>query len=184
MHRLIAALVVACAIASSASAQIFYEPVRYQYGGQTPWYYGGSDPEMFRAAEIDHAQARDGYAMVTGNVLTHRAVTYSHPSVYVDALPRGNAAPYGYTPTDARNAAYANAARYFCKRDALRQAAVDADGALHVSPNISCERPSGTIEIKPYVQPASAPNRVFIFPKGLLDRKLTNDAKPSVASAQ
>src|SRR2546423_699292 len=54
MMRLAAAVVVLVVFVSSTSAQIIYEPVRYQYGsGENVYYYGGSDPAMFRYAKHD-----------------------------------------------------------------------------------------------------------------------------------
>jgi hypothetical protein len=183
MPRLIAALLVACAIVSSASAQIIYEPVQYQYGGQTIWYYGGHDPDVFRFADREHALARNGFVFAVGDITSHKTVSWYHPAVYIDELRRADASIYGFTADDARNAAYQNAARYFCKKDILAQGSFDENGALHVAPHLSSERVSGTIEIKPYVRPVSAPNRVFIFPKDLLDKKL-GDSPKTVASAQ
>jgi hypothetical protein len=182
MLRLFAALFVACAIMSSASAQIIYEPVRYQYGGQTPFYYGGSDPEMFRFAHSDYSQAHNGFIEAHGNVMTHREVSYRRPHVYVDRLPRADASVWGYTADDARNDAYQNAARYFRMKDIVAQATVDESGAWHVAPQ-ACSDHVGTIEIKPYVKPVATPQKVFIFPKGLLDKKLGDEPK-TVASAQ
>ena len=68
MPRLFAALLIACIVVSSASAQIIYEPVQYQYGGQTPFYYGGNDPDMFRFAQREYAEAHDGFASAHGNI--------------------------------------------------------------------------------------------------------------------
>src|SRR5580693_6109089 len=113
MPRILAALLFVSALVSSASAQIIYEPIRYQYGGQTPFYYGGNDPEMFRTAARDYAGAKNGYVEAHGNYRSHRAVSDLMPGVYVDQLPRASAANLGYTADDARNDAYNNAPRYF-----------------------------------------------------------------------
>src|SRR5690242_4045580 len=102
MPRMLAALLFACVVVSSASAQIIYEPIRYQYGGQTPWYYGGSDPDMFRFAQRSHSEAHDGFFSARGNYMTHHEVSYVRPHVYVDHMQRANAANYGYTADDAR----------------------------------------------------------------------------------
>src|SRR3954466_6830101 len=181
MPRMLAALLLACIVVSSASAQIIYEPVRYQYGGQTPWYYGGNDPEMFRFADRDHSEAHDGFFAARGNYMTHHEVNYRLPRVYADHMQRTNAATYGYTPDDARNEAYRNAPRYFRKRDLLNCAVQDVDGAWHVPAQISNVEPSGTMEIKPYVRPVVVPKRVIIIPKDLLDKKIEEPKK--VASA-
>ena len=184
MSRLFAALLLACIVVSSASAQIIYEPVQYQYGGtQAPFYYGGSNPDMFRFAWREYAEAHNGFASAHGSITQHDEVDLTDPHVYVDHLPRSNAAVYGYTANDARNDAYANAARYFCKRDAMHYAVQDEDGAWHVPPQVSGMH-VGTIEIKPYVRPVAAPKRVIIIPKDMLDRKIVPDAPQRVASAQ
>ena len=96
--------------------------------------------------------------------------------------PRANAAIYGYTATDARNDAYRNAARYFCKRDAMRYAERDEVGAWHLAPQVSGMH-VGTIEIKPYVRPVVAPRPVIVIPKDMLDRKIQPEPQ-KVASAQ
>jgi hypothetical protein len=182
MPRLFAALLLAFVVVSSASAQIIYEPVQYQYGGQTPFYYGGSDPDMFRFAEREYAEAHNGFASAHGNITQHDEVDLTSPHVYVDHLPRANAAIYGYTANDARNDAYANAARYFCKRNAMHYAVQDEDGAWHVPPQVSGMH-AGTIEIKPYVRPVMAPKPVIVIPKDMLDRKIQPESQ-KVASAQ
>jgi hypothetical protein len=181
MRCLIAALVAFCLV-SSASAQIFYEPIRYQYGDQTPFYYGGSNPDVFRTAQLDYVQAHNGFVEAHGDVTSHKEVLPTVPHIYVDQFPRNNAWVWGYTVDDARNAAYQNAARYFRKRDIVAQAQVDETGALHVMPQASSEH-AGTIEIKPYVKSTVAPAKVLIFPNGMLDRKLVEEPK-TLASAQ
>ena len=181
MRRLIA-LLFACVVVSSASAQIIYEPIRYQYGGQTPFYYGGHDPEVFRFAQRDYAQAHDGFIEYHSDLRTFRVVSDVAPRVYVDELPRCDASIYGYTVADARNAAYQNAPRYFCKRDLLTHAVQDDSGAWHVPAQVPTSG-SGSIEIKPYVKPMIAPKPILIIPKDLLD-KPADAAKPVVAVAQ
>jgi hypothetical protein len=184
MPRLFAAFVLACIIVSSASAQIIYEPVQYQYGGtQAPFYYGGNDPDMFRFAEREYALAHSGFAMAHGDVTQYYAVDLTYPHVYIDQLPRTNAAIYGYNANDARNDAYANAARYFTKRGAMHYAVQDETGAWHIPPQVSGMH-SGTIEIKPYVRPTVAPSPVIVIPKDMLDRKIVPDAPQKVANAQ
>lgn len=132
-------------IASSAGAQIIYEPVRYQYGQGRTWYYGGSDPRMFRVAEGPASGAGrwgrvQGWAFVSGNVHTHREVATEMPRVFSDAIGYRNAYPYGYTATDARNEAYARVPRYFRKADLLETAEQQTDGSLLVP---SQPRPGG-----------------------------------------
>lgn len=182
MPRLFAAALLACIVVSSATAQIVYEPVRYQFGGQTPFYYGGNDPDMFRFAGREYSEAHDGFAAARGDIMVHREVSQLRPHVYVDQFQRSNATVYGYTIDDARNDAYANATRYFRKRDIVAQAMVDTTGAWHVAPQAGSDR-AGSIEIKPYVRPTVAPKQILIFPKGMLDRKLTPEGK-QVADAR
>jgi hypothetical protein len=183
MLRLIAALV-GCVVLSSVSAQIIYEPIRYQYGGSVPYFYGGSDPDTLHFAERENSAARDGYAQAHGDYRSHRAVSDIGPRVYMDEFPRGNAAVLGYTDLDARNAAYQNAPRYFRKSDLLMHAVQDDTGAWHVPAQISGGG-QGTIEIKPYVKhtPDMMPKPILIFPKDLLD-KPTNQNNLTVTSAQ
>ena len=172
LAALLACVVVTSTAVSSASAQIIYEPVRYQYGGQTPFYYGGNDPDMFRFAHREYAESRNGFATAHGNVMTHREVSSLAPHVYVDHMPRANAAIYGYTADDARNDAYNNAPRYFRKKDLLAHAVQDSDGAWHVPAQVSTSSHAGTIEIKPYVRPVTSPHPVIVIPKEMLDRKI------------
>ena len=156
MRRLIA-LLFACVVVSSASAQIIYEPIRYQYGGQTPFYYGGHDPEVFRFAQRDYAQAHDGFIEYHSDLRTFRVVSDVAPAcMWMNcrvAMPQFTA-----TRWLMRNAAYQNAPRYFCKRDLLTHAVQDDSGAWHVPAQVPTSG-SGSIEIKPYVKPMIAPSR-------------------------
>jgi hypothetical protein len=181
MPRLLAALFI-CALALSASAQVIYEPIRYQYGGATPFYYGGNNPDVMRFAHREYVETKNGFATAHGNVMTHREVSSLNPHVYVDGLPRTNAAIWGYTVDDVRNAASRNAPNYFRKRDLLDHAVQDASGAWHVPAQTSSTQ-SGTIEIKPHIPRNVTPAPVFVFPKHLLDRKLNPD-EPKVALAE
>ncbi|HEX3357473.1 MAG TPA: hypothetical protein VHS31_10925 [Tepidisphaeraceae bacterium] len=183
MLRIIAVLI-GCVVVSSVSAQIIYEPIRYQYSVQTPYYYGGNDSDVFRSAARDHAGAKNGYVEAHGDYRSHREVSDVASRVYVDEFPRGNAAILGYTDADARNAAYQNAPRYFRKIDLLMHAMQDDTGAWHVPAQISGNGP-GTIEIKPYVRrtPAMMPKPILIFPKDLLNKPATQ-SKLTVADSQ
>lgn len=160
MSRLLALLaLITCGI-SSASAQIIYEPVQYQYGTSRHYYYGGSDPSVFRAAEryTDGGGGQfgqvHGFAWVSANMMTHREVSTEAPRIYSDSMPRTNAAIYGYTIDDARNQAYANVPRYFRMRDLLPFAVPDESGALHVPAQLPTTSNGSVIEIKPYVRRA------------------------------
>src|SRR5437762_13883767 len=99
-------IVFACALLfimqSFSFAQIIYEPVRYQYGNDYKFYYGGSDPRVIESAyEEDTRPGR------------HISVEAMPLRVYHDSYPGWNAAIYGVTIADARNQAYNNAPRYF-----------------------------------------------------------------------
>jgi hypothetical protein len=181
MLRLLTLLaLIGCGI-SSASAQIIYEPVQYQYGTDRHYYYGGNDPSVFRAAE----QYSDGggqfgrvhgFAWVSANVMTHREVSTEAPRIYADSMPRTNAAIYGYSMDDARNEAYANVPRYFRMRDLLPFAVPDEGGSLHVPAQLPMTSDGSVIEIKPYVR-KSAPTTgvstgsIIIIPKHLLQEQ-------------
>lgn len=106
---------------SIAEAQVIYEPVQYQFGGQNAYYYGGSDLRVHATAGQLSAQPgfgrSEGFAFASGNVTTHREVNNDRPRVFDDRLPGVNATIYGVTIDDARNAAYQNSPTYFRKRD-------------------------------------------------------------------
>ena len=164
---------------ASASAQIVYEPVRYQYvtgpNGNT-FYYGGSDPRMLHFAWTDT------------NVNPHQVVTQGH-CVYSDDVPRRNAFYFGWTAGDAYNEANQNVPRYWRKSDLLRSGHVDCSGAFVVPANAPyCG--DGTIEIRPYMRPTTGPSTgprpVIIIPKDLLDKPLhkPDDNGNKVASAK
>src|SRR5947209_858311 len=112
--RIAAAFIGLFLLAASASAQIIYTPVQYQYGHDigNPYYYGGHDPRVFRMAEAPNNTTQG--------------------QVYSDAVPFTNAAIYGYGPDDARNEANASIPRYFRKRDLLAGAIVQRDGSAVV----------------------------------------------------
>ena len=134
MYRAAAALLL-CVVASSARAQVIYEPVEYQHGDGMTYYYGGNDPAMKHY--IEHVKCRNGYpSAITGehsNGLRHTLGQIGE-QVYVfsDCLGYRNAAVYGYTAADARNEANNAVPRYFTKRQLLESAVPQADGTLHV----------------------------------------------------
>jgi hypothetical protein len=167
--------------AGSAGAQVMYEPVQYQYGGQQHYYYGGSDPAMHaRAAgpSCGNWGRVNGFAFASGDVMRHREVSYERLRVYCDAYPLANAANYGMTPDDARNEAYRGTALYFCKGDLLGDGVVK-EGTIAV-PAQAGTRPRGTIEVRPYRMdrpttqpaPATGPNPILIIPKQMLEKHL------------
>ena len=90
--------------APMACAQVIYAPVRFQYGGELPFYYGGSNPHV-----IAHAWAnrdRLGYSPLPA-------------PVYSDAMPYWNAQIFGYKPDDAQNDANASIPTYFRKAELI-----------------------------------------------------------------
>jgi len=138
-----------------ASAQVVYEPVQYQYGsGHNVFYYGGSDPNVIRRGlwacggytlpygkpvpidvqqQMTNCDCGQGFYRAGAGIFERDSWDGGLPArVYSDALPRRNAALAGFTPSDARNEAYANVPRYFRKVDALKTAHVDETGAIIV----------------------------------------------------
>ena len=190
MSRVVAACV--CALlfgaGSSAFAQIIYEPVQYQYssGGST-YYYGGSNPQVHADANhLSHETSygrSNGYAFHSGNIDTHREVVTEPTRIYTDMIPFQNARFFGYTAGDARNAAYARAAVYFRKADALRSAQPQADGTWLV-PSQPTTSGHGTIIIRPWKPviaptPITEPTPILIIPKRLLDKPLWPSNNPT-----
>lgn len=115
--------VVLLILASSASAQVFYEPVKYQHeaGGRT-YYYGGSDPRVHQYARQPVNSAGtwgrvNGFAFVSGDANVSREVANEPERVFTDSYPMINVHQMGMTPDNARDEAYANVPRYFAKRD-------------------------------------------------------------------
>jgi hypothetical protein len=171
-----AAVVVAGLFAPSrASAQVIYEPVRYQYGDQLHYYYGGSDPAMHRFANWGSAERTwgriNGWEWAAGDIDSHREVSDGPPRVYTDQLPYRNATFFGYTATDARNTAYNNVPRYFRKSDLLRAGIPQADGTLVVPAQAV---PVPAVVITPRAtRPATSPQPILIIPKKALEPKST-----------
>jgi hypothetical protein len=131
-------------LAASASAQVIYTPIQYQYGRDigNPYYYGGHDPRVFAAAQSPQN--------------TTQGQTYS------DTIPFTNAAIYGYGPDDARNEANANIPRYFRKRDLLAGAIREPDGSAVVPAD------SVGIPTREVARPARSVGTILIIPKRLL----------------
>src|SRR4051794_29985573 len=126
-------------VSSSSFAQVFYQPVQYQYrNGSQTYYYGGSDPRMHRYVQGPVGPGQtwgriNGWDFASGDLDRHREVAFERPlRVFSDAVGYQNAAFYGYTPADAMNDAYASAPCYFRKADLLATAHRDETGALIV----------------------------------------------------
>ena len=113
-------VLVLSAWASSASAQVIYQPVRYQYGPNV--YYGGTNPAFRNSvypnlppglqsaplvagagAGLPEASSSYGFGSLSG---AYPALSTGTPQptvhVYSDALPYQDASQYGYTPDDAQ----------------------------------------------------------------------------------
>src|SRR5690348_7992720 len=107
------AVAVLLGIAGVGRAQIVYLPLQYQFQGpQGPFYYGGSNPDVFR------------HATWPG--------TTKEQMVFTDRVGLQDARYYGYSIDDAYNDAYQSVPRYFNKRDILRQAVQQPDGVWAV----------------------------------------------------
>lgn len=189
-------LAVCCAVGAlspAASAQVFYEPVQYQYtlGDGRTFYYGGSNPAVFDAAhrrlacvksraELD--ESRFGYGVA------YRGLIGEPPQrVYTDCLGAGREAYlYGYTSVDARNEANANVPTYYRKGDLIRGAVLDHDGTLVVPAQAPAGPPSMMIRsyrtddptTKPLTQPATKPKAIIIIPK----KRIEPAAQPTKAA--
>jgi hypothetical protein len=171
----------ACALCLAASlssrAQVIYEPVQHQFSsGGRHYYYGGSDPRVHqRANQLSQETTfgrSNGWAFHSGSIDTHREVGTEPTRAYSDMIPYWNARVYRYTDGDARNAANANAARYFRKADLRSVAQVQPDGTWAVPSAGDTTHVRGTIDIRPYRGPATMPKPILSIPKRLLDQPL------------
>jgi hypothetical protein len=167
-----AALTLLLVVATSASAQVIYAPVQYQYTNGVTYYYGGSDASMNHY--IEHVKCRNGYPSEISGGYNHLRCTMGQIGeqkyVFTDCLMYRNAAVYGYTATDARNEAYANVATYYTKRDLMNAAVPDAAGTLVVPAH---GRPADSMKMHPKAgntattQPSEPkPRAIIIIPKG------------------
>ena len=175
-----AALTIAfvAAAGQTARAQTIYEPVRYQYGAQPAYYYGGSDPQVLEYADsLGGCYYRHGteYNRRGGendrHVYLYPGLLGTLPRVFSDCFPYRNASAYGYTAADARNDAYLAVPRYFRKSDLLEAAVESPDGARVVPPqaqpriSIRPSRAAGAEEAAP-----AEPRPILIIPKKALER--------------
>ena len=180
------ALVLTTVVASSASAQVIYEPVRYQYGEAMKYYYGGSDPMMHDYA--DRVACRNGYPSSMMNSYTSLHMTLGQIGekrvVLTDCLGYRNAAVFGYDANDARNEAYANVPRYFRKGDLLNAAVPAGDGTLVVPASARPTAAAMARDLREAKPAEPKPRAILILPKKGLKKE--SDAKPVnlVASAK
>ena len=189
MFRSAAALLV-LVVASSASAQVIYQPVQHQYSNGMTYYYGGNDPSMQHY--IEHVKCRNGYpSEITGHHGNHLRHTLGQIGeqkyVFSDCLMYRNAAVYGYTAQDAQNEANANLPRYFTKRELLEAAEPAADGTLIVRASGKAHH-VGTHHAAPTARPTTQPSEVkpraiIIIPKAPKHAPEKDGLKKVVASA-
>jgi len=186
--RLVFGLMVAL-MALPAVAQVVYEPVRYQYGGQNTYYYGGADPRIHEAAAWPSAPGtnwgrHNGFAFTSGNVHTHREVATERTRTFTDALGIRNAFVHGFTANDARNEAMNSIPLYFRKIDMLRSAQRDGRGFVVPAQWQRFAAP-GTIEIRAWNRPARINERpVLVVPKDMLEKKLWAEPKKLLTLAE
>jgi hypothetical protein len=183
----LAAFACALCVCSSGFAQVFYEPVQYQFGTESNRYcYGGSDPRIHAVASSPSQRPHYGgvnlHRFDGGNTFNQPSPMSPRPRVFSDCVPLQDASWFGYTCADARNAAFANAPTYFRKADLLAHAIVTADGARIVP----AAAPRVMMTPAPTYMPMPAQRgQINIIPKRLLDRPLKDfEQKPkTVASA-
>ena len=186
--------------ASAASAQVFYQPVTYQWqspnGGGT-YYYGGTNPHVHAHANstslVPGYGRTGGYAFQSGDYQVHREVMTEPLRIYSDATPYfANARFHGMRIHNAANEASANAALYFRKADLDTNALLQADGTWLV-PAYNVR--GGTVHIRPYVKPIDVnrvmdtkpkaqPKPVLVIPKRLLDKPLWGEKDQRVSLDQ
>src|SRR4051812_23031904 len=101
LKTLFAASLAVLSLASAASAQVIYEPVKSQYLlGDQYLYYGGSNPRVFQQAWshyqlYNQPRSYDGHGHERATI--RKGLTHQAPYVYTDAAPYVNASLYGYT---------------------------------------------------------------------------------------
>lgn len=201
MLRCIAVALCSLVLATSAMAQVMYEPIRYQY--ETPrgerYYYGGVDPRVHAVAPYGgvcrgYSYARNLHNFDGGNTFNQPSPMYDREPVFTDCVPFRDARYFGYTAADARNEAYANSPTYFRKADLLASAIPTHTGGWVVPANApnyvpaamrhDAHRYSG---VRTTTSPVTRPGQVIIIPKRLMDKKVKDvgGEKPlKVASAK
>src|SRR5438552_803212 len=133
MMRSLAFVVCSVVLSSSAFAQIFYQPVRYQFDtgrGDEKYLYGGTNPMVHAVARhcASYGYATNLHRFDGGNSFGQPSPMYDRTAIYSDCAGTQNAAYFGFNEADARNEAYANAARYFRKADLMASAVPAGDG--------------------------------------------------------
>jgi hypothetical protein len=178
------------AITTAASAQVFYEPVTYQYRtGDVTYYYGGHNPRIFDHVANDVARTSYTSVIAGGQQPQH---VLDRLRVYSDAIPFTNLADSSYTTygswtaADARNEANNNAARYFRKRDLLRAAVVTEEGTFVVPAHLQASRiETGMPRSLGGAAAGDLPKgTILIIPKKLLEPPVKKDPPALMTSAQ
>lgn len=181
-----AAVVLLSVVASSASAQVIYEPVQYQYGEAMKYYYGGSNPGMH--AYADRVACRNGYPSSMLNSYSSLYNTVGQIGerrlVLSDCMPYRNAAVFGYDANDARNEAYANVPRYFRKSDLLAAAIPAGDGTLVVPAQARPSAAAMAHDLRDAKPSDPKPRAILILPKKGLKKEGDTKAVNLVASAK
>ena len=177
-----------CVVASSASAQVIYQPVQAQYGTDMKYYYGGGNADQH--AYADRVACRNGFpSATTGNFYSSLHGTLGQVGenrlILSDCLPYRNAAVYGYREHDAVNEANAAAMQYYRKGDLLAVPA--GDGTLVSSPYAArADHGPAAGEDMQMARPASGeikPRAILILPKKAPGKADTKPVK-FVASAK
>lgn len=162
-------------------AQTIYVPTQHQHfapnnGG--PFFYGGSDPFVFRMAtqlSVDPGFGRvNGLSFASANRTVRETIT----PTYSDALPGIDLSRFGYTPANAFNASQAAVPNYFRKSDLARQATVLPDGT-RVVPATAGSTPA-TRTLEPDTAEARRPGVIIILPARKPDPAL-QAARPAQA---
>ena len=152
---------------TSVSAQIFYEPVQYQYGhGAATFYYAGSNARMIEFAK--------GYVADQNYFSNKTSVKIPSTAIFSDRYPyREN---QSMTINDVRNTAYSNLPRYFSKRDLLNAAVPMEDGSYTVPAQVPIQNQVDIRVIRRFFQPASEvaipKGTILIIPKKLLEKRI------------
>lgn len=161
-----------------ATAQVIYEPVAVQHGGQNTYYYAGTDTRIHDAAAFPSAPGATwgrfgGYAFVNAR----RAVVQRIPRIFTDAFGTFDARVYGMTIDDVVNEANARLPRYFSKRDILNSGTQEGSATI-VSPYATQPETAtkGSIIIKPSSPPLFRRGPVLVVPKSMMDRKVSDVA--------
>jgi hypothetical protein len=180
------AAVLLCVAASSASAQVIYEPVQYQYGDAMKYYYGGNDPAMH--AYADRVLCRNGFpsSMYNNYTSLHNTIGQigEKKIVMTDCLPLRNAAVFGFDANDARNEAYANVPRYYRKGDLLNAAVPAGDGTLTVSAQAQPRAMGMARDMRSATSVEPKPRAILILPKKGLKKDADTKAVILQASAR